>query len=250
MFAGLFTVILIGLVVENVTFRTVEPDRPPLGDAELMTRQRMRRQSEFMDEGAVARLAGSTTTLRQVARRSAGVAQERARRRRCAHRAQRTQVDRGLLAAAPVLKVVGRLGVGLDNIDVEACRERRIEVMPATGANALARPEYAIGAAMPLRGAYASSTAVANGEYAAPGVVQWPRSGRKTLGVVGFGGIGRPWAKSRTRARNAGDRIRFADRSVVGRMERRASFARGLDALLAEADVVTLHVLPSPQPGI
>ena len=39
---------------------------------------------------------------------------------------------------APVLKVVGRLGVGLDNIDVDACRERRIEVIPATGANALA----------------------------------------------------------------------------------------------------------------
>ena len=63
--------------------------------------------------------------------------------------------------AAPALKVVGRLGVGLDNIDVGACNERRIEVIPATGANALAVAEYVLGTALfLLRGAYASSSAV------------------------------------------------------------------------------------------
>src|ERR1700739_1890151 len=100
----------------------------------------------------------------------------------------RTQVDAALLAAAPRLRVVGRLGVGLDNIDLTACEARGIEVIPARGANALAVAEYVIGAAFVLlRGAYFASEAVTSGE--------WPRtalgSGRelagKTLGVVGFG---------------------------------------------------------------
>ena len=82
----------------------------------------------------------------------------------------RTQVNRALLAAAPKLRVVGRLGVGLDNIDVAACAERSIEVIPATGANALAVAEYVIAAAMLLlRGAYASTADVAGG-LAARGV--------------------------------------------------------------------------------
>jgi len=48
----------------------------------------------------------------------------------------RTQVDAALLARAPRLKVVGRLGVGLDNIDLDACAARQVEVIAATGANA------------------------------------------------------------------------------------------------------------------
>ena len=56
----------------------------------------------------------------------------------------------------------GRLGVGLDNIDVPACEARGVEVIPATGANALAVAEYVIATAMVLlRGAYASTGEVA-----------------------------------------------------------------------------------------
>src|SRR5437868_11530992 len=62
----------------------------------------------------------------------------------------RTQVNDALLAAAPQLRVVGRLGVGLDNIDQKACAARGIEVIPATGANAQAVAEYVIGAALAL----------------------------------------------------------------------------------------------------
>jgi len=50
----------------------------------------------------------------------------------------RTQVNAALLAAAPRLRVVGRLGVGLDNIDLERCKARNVTVIPATGANAQA----------------------------------------------------------------------------------------------------------------
>ena len=67
----------------------------------------------------------------------------------------RTRVDAELLQAAPNLKVVGRLGVGLDNIDLKACEARGVTVCPATGANDAAVAEWVIAAAMLLlRGAF------------------------------------------------------------------------------------------------
>src|SRR6185503_1879875 len=81
----------------------------------------------------------------------------------------RTQVTAALLDAAPRLRVVGRLGVGLDNIDVGACEARHIAVIPATGANAQAVAEYVIATAMLLlRGAYRSTDDVSQGK--------WPRN--------------------------------------------------------------------------
>ena len=200
--------------------------------------------SEFMDETAVSRLSAAHDTLydKDLVDRPGDLAAAIARADALIVR-NRTKVHRELLAAAPSLKVVGRLGVGLDNIDVAACEERGIEVIPATGANALAVAEYVIGAAMfLLRGAYASSADVAAGK--------WPRgalsSGRelagKTLGVVGFGGIGRLAGRL---GRTLGMRVIGFDAQIAPYARiwsDEATAASGLDALLAEADVVTLHV--------
>ena len=101
--------------------------------------------SEFMDEAAVGSLARRFDVrydAKLVDRRDdllAGLADADALIVR-----NRTQVDAALLARAPKLRVVGRLGVGLDNIDVAACAARGIEVIPATGANALAVAEYVV----------------------------------------------------------------------------------------------------------
>ena len=74
----------------------------------------------------------------------------------------RTRVGRDLLAAGPGLVAVGRLGVGLDNIDLEACAERGVSVHPATGANVVAVAEYVIAAMlMMLRGAARTGELVA-----------------------------------------------------------------------------------------
>ena len=127
--------------------------------------------SEFMDEGAVASLAAQHNTFydRGLVDRPREL-KERVAIADALIVRNRTQVTADLLTVAPMLKVIGRLGVGLDNIDLDTCRERGIDVLPATGANALAVAEYVVGAAMLLlRGAYASSTEVANGE--------WPRAG-------------------------------------------------------------------------
>lgn len=155
----------------------------------------------------------------------------------------RTQVDAALLSSAPSLRVVGRLGVGLDNIDVEACRERGIRVIPAAGANARSVAEYVVTtAAVLLRGAYASSAEVAAG--------QWPRArlseGRetlgKTLGLVGFGDIGRQ-AAALAQAFGmevvACDPMLAPDDPVWAQTGVRSV---SLDMLLAQADAVSLHV--------
>jgi (S)-sulfolactate dehydrogenase len=162
----------------------------------------------------------------------------------------RTQVRGELLKALARCKVVGRLGVGLDNIDVTACEARGMQVIPATGANALSVAEYVIGTAMLLlRGAYQSQAAMVQG--------QWPRnalsSGReihgKTLGLIGYGSIGQLTARL---AQGLGMRVQAHDALMAADHPAFSSTgvqAVGLDTLLASSDVISLHVplLPSTQ---
>ncbi|MDF3834044.1 hydroxyacid dehydrogenase [Cupriavidus basilensis] len=154
-----------------------------------------------------------------------------------------TQVDAALLAAAPALRVVGRLGVGLDNIDVKACQARGIRVIPATGANARSVAEYVVTTAlMLLRGAYGSHGAMVAG--------QWPRAalseGRevlgKVLGLIGFGDIGRQTAAL---AQALGMRVVAFDPLMTPEdpvWKDSGVTPLALDALLARADAVSLHV--------
>jgi (S)-sulfolactate dehydrogenase len=200
--------------------------------------------AEFMDEAAVASLAASfdvaydAALVDDTAALVAAVADADGLIVR-----NRTQVDRALLEAATRLAVVGRLGVGLDNIDVDACAARRIAVIPATGANALAVAEYVIGTALVLlRGAYGATSEVTAGS--------WPRtrlsSGReihgKCLGLVGFGGIGQLTARL---AQALGMHVVAHDPAFAANAAIYAEHAvepLALDTLLACADVVSLHV--------
>ena len=101
----------------------------------------------------------------------------------------KTLVTRELIENAPNLTCVGRLGVGLDNIDLNACEEQNITVYPALGANSHSVAEYVICTSMLLlRKAYFKKNEMIAGN--------WPRqesSGSevygKTLGLIGFGDI-------------------------------------------------------------
>ena len=109
----------------------------------------------------------------------------------------RTQVRARVLEAAARVKVIGRLGSGLDNIDLAACAARSIEVIAATGANAESVAEYVITAALGgLRGAYFSTRAVEAGTWPRHMLSQGREAAGKALGVVGFGSIGRLTARS------------------------------------------------------
>jgi (S)-sulfolactate dehydrogenase len=204
---------------------------------------------EFMDEVAIAMLAAKFDTAYDatlVDRRAELIALLAGADALIVR--NRTQVDRDLLAAAPNLKVIGRLGVGLDNIDVAACEERKISVIPATGANALAVAEYVIGVAMVLlRGAYSSSGATAGGKWPRAALSQGRELAGKTLGVVGFGGIGRLTAM---RARALGMHVIAFDPHIpvdAAIWAEEHTIPRPIDAVLQEADVVTLHVPLTPQ---
>jgi (S)-sulfolactate dehydrogenase len=154
----------------------------------------------------------------------------------------RTQVRGTLLVACEKLEVVGRLGVGLDNIDLEACRARGIAVCPATGANDLAVAEYVIaGILMLLRGAYWDSLAVASGGWPRARQIGREIAGRR-LGLIGFGNIARETAK---RAGLLGMTVVAHDPHLArDHPAWRALAVRKveLEPLLASSDVVSLHV--------
>lgn len=197
--------------------------------------------SEFMDEAAIAaQLKGRDVLydpklVDDPPRLHAALKEARAIVVR-----NRTQVRGALLEAAPQLKVVGRLGVGLDNIDMDACRARGVAVFPASGANDVAVAEYVIAAALVLvRGAYAASAAVAAGQWPRNALIGGEAMGR-TLGLIGFGAIARETA---TRARALGMRIVAYDPHLPASDPRWAGAERiSLEALLASADVISLHV--------
>ncbi len=197
--------------------------------------------SEFMDAAAVARLSARYATAYDpdLVECPAELASHLADARALIVR-NRTQVRPELLDSAPALECVGRLGVGLDNIDGAACRVRGVAVYPATGANDLAVAEYVIASAMLLlRGAYRATAAVAAGEWPRQALIGRELSG-KVMGLVGYGSIARETAK---RAAALGMRcIAFdpyldADSPAWGETGRRS-----LDQLLGEADVISLHV--------
>lgn len=200
--------------------------------------------TEFMDESAVEALRAQCDVLYDatLVDRQADLLATLVGARALIVR-NRTQVNTALLEAAPGLVVVGRLGVGLDNIDLPACRARHIEVIPATGANALAVAEYVIATAMVLlRGAYLSSAEVAAGNWPRPRLSGGREIGGKTLGLVGFGGIGRLTARL---AQALGMHVLAHDPLVApddALWARHDVAPRDIDALLAEADVVSLHV--------
>ncbi len=197
--------------------------------------------SEFMDQAAVDMLAKAhdvlydPTLVERPEQMSGALHDCRALIVR-----NRTQVTGALLDAAPNLKVVGRLGVGLDNIDMEACERRAIAVCPARGANDLSVAEYVITAALLLlRCAWFANQQMIAG--------QWPRNrlmGRelsgKCLGLIGYGAIARETA---LRAQALGMQTIACDPYLP---EQHADWGSTrkveLEQVLAEADVVSLHI--------
>lgn len=197
--------------------------------------------TEFMDEAAIeSSFAGRDVLydpklVDDPARLAAALREARALIVR-----NRTQVRGALLHAAVRLEVVGRLGVGLDNIDVRACEARGIVVYPATGANDLSVAEYVITAAlMLLRRAWFATPRVAAGE--------WPRTesmGRelagKRLGLVGYGAIARVTGRM---ARDLGMSLAAYDPLLAEDHPAWADALRQtLPDLLSTSDVVSLHV--------
>ncbi|MBN8967024.1 MAG: hydroxyacid dehydrogenase [Rhizobiales bacterium] len=152
----------------------------------------------------------------------------------------RTQVRGALLESAAKLRAVGRLGVGLDNIDLAACETRGIAVLPASGANDLSVAEYVICTALLLlRGAYGATGDMIAGKWPRNALIGREMAG-KTMGLVGFGSIARLTAKL---AAALGMQVIAFDPFAGDDVFAAAQVRRmALNDLLGAADVVSLHV--------
>lgn len=152
-----------------------------------------------------------------------------------------TMVTNELLDKAPQLRVVGRLGVGLDNIDLLACHARGVAVVVPKGANAPSVVEYVVAAILghyrPWAPWFLASPRGAWNRQAGGGEIYG-----KTIGIVGYGDIGHRVAEALTAL---GARIMVFDphlgpfdRAI---MQHRVCRADTLASLLERSNVITLH---------
>ncbi len=200
--------------------------------------------TEFMDEASVGTLAAQFSTHYDptlVDQHSELL--ERLRDASAIIVRNRTKVTPALLESAPQLRVVGRLGVGLDNIDLAACEARGIAVIPATGANAAAVAEYVIGTAMALlREAYTRSAETGAGTWPRTALSNGREIGGKTLGLIGFGGIGQLTARL---AQALGMHV-IAHDPMLSKDDPLWATANvecsSMSEVLTRADIVSLHV--------
>ncbi len=154
-----------------------------------------------------------------------------------------TPLPRSVLEAAPNLKVVGRHGVGVDNIDIKAATELGIPVVYAPGSNTLAVAEHAV----MLMLALAKGVLVADRElreknnYAARFSVASTELGGKTLGLIGLGKIGKAVAKI---CKTGFDMRVIAYDPYINKEAAEAlgvTLVDDIDDIIEQADVISLH---------
>jgi D-3-phosphoglycerate dehydrogenase len=157
------------------------------------------------------------------------------------------QVDDALMERAPKLRVIGRAGVGVDNIDADAATRRGIVVMNTPGANAVAVAELTLGLMLTMaRKVPAANASMHAGKWEKKSLQGMELRG-KTLGILGLGRIGLEVAK---RARGFGLEIIGSDPFVAAAVAREAGIKLvTLDELMAGSDYITLHVGLTPQTG-
>jgi len=153
----------------------------------------------------------------------------------------RTKVTREIIEAGEKLKVVGRAGAGIDNIDVEAAKEKGVKVLNTPEAPAIAVAELTMGLLLSLaRQIPRADSSMKEGRWAKKEFRGWQLNG-KTLGVVGLGHIGEKVARL---AKAFGMKILITKRTppspeILRELE--AEFVP-LDELLKRSDIVSLHV--------
>ncbi|MGH9599130.1 MAG: phosphoglycerate dehydrogenase [Terracidiphilus sp.] len=154
------------------------------------------------------------------------------------------QVDEALMEQAPKLRVIGRAGVGVDNIDAEAATRRGIVVMNTPGANAVAVAELALCLMVALaRKLPAANSTMHAGKWEKKSLQGVELRG-KTLGILGLGRVGLEVAK---RARAFGLEIIGSDPFVSAAVARENGILLvSMDELFAKADYLTLHVGLTP----
>jgi D-3-phosphoglycerate dehydrogenase len=155
------------------------------------------------------------------------------------------QVDAALLANASKLRVIGRAGVGVDNIELEPATRKGIAVMNTPGANAVAVAEQTLGLMLAIARFIPRANELMHAGKWEKKSLQGTELRGKTLGIVGLGKIGMEVAK---RARAFGMEIMAHDPFVAASMAKENGIRLAtLDEVYAASDYLSLHVGLTPQ---
>ncbi len=147
-----------------------------------------------------------------------------------------TKVRTEHIDASPNLKLVGRGGVGLDNIDVAYAREKGIEIVNTPAASSDSVAEMALAHMFALsRWVFISNVTMRNGEWNKKQYKGIELAG-KTLGIVGFGRIGQSLAKKATALG-----MKVIGYDIVD-VETEFEFTKDIDSMLPKCDFLSLHV--------
>src|SRR5215468_4346773 len=154
-------------------------------------------------------------------------------------------VNADILRGATHLRVIGRAGVGVDNIDLDAATKAGIAVMNTPGANAVAVAEHTIALMLALARSLCRADSTTRAGKWEKKSLQGTELRGKTLGVVGLGRIGMEVAR---RARAFGMELIGHDPFVsVAVAKEQGIRLAGLEEVYAAADYITLHVGLTPQ---
>ncbi|MDX2165417.1 MAG: phosphoglycerate dehydrogenase [Deltaproteobacteria bacterium] len=150
-----------------------------------------------------------------------------------------------VVAAARKLRVIGRAGIGVDNIDVEACTKRGIAVMNTPGGNNVTTAEHAISMMVSLARAIPQATASMKAGKWEKSKFTGSELSNKTLGIVGIGNIGKLVAE---RAQGLKMKVIAYDPFITEQKAREMGIELvTLDALLGRADFVSIHTPLLPE---
>jgi len=152
----------------------------------------------------------------------------------------KTQLQKYILDNALNLKFVGRLGVGLDNIDKEYCEKKNIHVQTATGMNADSVAEYVIGSSL-----YLIKNIILFDNNTKKGL--WPRSSftsnelkDKIFGLIGFGAIGKKVCKL---AKNFGAKVVSYDPYINSNLENEFNLKfTTFEEVIKTSNIISIHV--------
>jgi D-3-phosphoglycerate dehydrogenase len=153
-----------------------------------------------------------------------------------------TRVDGELLARAPKLRVVGRAGVGVDNIDVAACRARGVEVVYTPDANTRAVVElvtaFMLDALRP-RVSLDRALALADWKNLRASVVAPRQLAGMTLGILGLGRVGKGLARV---GRAMDMRVLYHDLAEIPESDRQGAQSVGVEELFSQAEILSVHI--------
>jgi D-3-phosphoglycerate dehydrogenase len=156
-----------------------------------------------------------------------------------------TFVDAAMMDKAPKLRVIGRAGVGVDNVDLDAATKRGIVVMNTPGGNAVAVAEHTFGLMLSLaRHLVRAHTTMQAGKWEKK-TLQGTELRGKTLGIVGLGRVGIEVSR---RALAFGMKVIAHDPYVAPSLAQQLNITLAtLDEVFAQSDYITLHVGLTPQ---